>query len=197
MELQRLKKSLTLARRGWKLLKDKQDELMRLFLEKKDLFFARYGELSEEMRKVFSLAIMGNSFLGKSQTRELSGLSKRRVNLEKKPKQLFNLKVSEFEVRKDGEIFNWKKTESVVYWDKAASRLDELMEKIVEVGTLFFEIEILCREISATRRRVNSLEYIMIPNLVDTIKYINFKLEEMERASTVRLMKVKEIVRSH
>ena len=197
MELQRLKKSLTLARRGWKLLKDKQDELMRLFLEKKDLFFSLYDNLNDEMRKVFSLGIMGISFLGRDDVSELSGLSQRRVNLEKKEKHLFNLKVSEFEVKKEGKIFNWDKTESVVYWNNAVARLDELLEKIIEVGTLFFEIEILCREIAATRRRVNSLEYIMIPNLEDTIKYISFKLEEMERASTVRLMKVKEIVRSH
>ena len=81
MELQRLKKSLILARRGWKLLKDKQDELMRIFLEKKDEFFKQYRATSSEMEKILSSALAGNAFLSKKTTAELAGTTTAEVRL--------------------------------------------------------------------------------------------------------------------
>jgi len=195
--MQRLKKSLALARRGWKLLKDKQDELMRIFLEKKDEFFKKYHEVTGEVNKVFSLALLGEGFLSEKRTDALAGLSGASVSLSKKTRILFNIRIPEFQLEQTGECFNYEPEESVVYWDKAVKRASEMLDRIVSSGCRLFEMQELCREIASTRRRVNSLEYIMIPNLNETIKYINFKLEEMERSNTVRLMKVKDLVRSH
>jgi len=197
MEMQRLKKSLALARRGWKLLKDKQDELMRIFLEKKDEFFKKYHEVTGEANKVFSLALLGEGFLSEKRTASLAGLSGAAVSLSKSTKILFNIRIPEFQLKQTGECFNYEPAESVVYWDVAVRRASEMLDRIVSAGCLLFEMQELCREIAATRRRVNSLEYIMIPNLNETIKYINIKLAEMERSNTVRLMKVKDLVRSH
>ncbi|MFH1353169.1 MAG: V-type ATP synthase subunit D [bacterium] len=197
MEMQRLKKSLALARRGWKLLKDKQDELMRIFLEKKDEFFKKYHEVTGEMNNVSSLALLGEGFLSEKRAASLAGLSDASVSLSKSTKMLFNIRIPEFQLKQTGECFNYEPAESVVYWDEAVRRVSEMLGRIVFAGVLLFEMQELCREIAATRRRVNSLEYIMIPNLHETIKYINFKLEEMERSNTVRLMKVKDLVRSH
>ncbi|MBA3066684.1 V-type ATP synthase subunit D [bacterium] len=197
MEMQRLKKSLVLARRGWKMLKDKQDELMRLFLEKKDIFFKLYRECNGEMRKILSLAIAGSAFLSDEKASGLAALSHARLFLEMGVKNLFNLKLPDFHIKRFGEVIAHKAPESVIYWDRAVEEVSDLLPKIILAGSLLFEIQALCMEIASTRRRVNSLEYIMIPNITETVKYINFKLEEMERANTVRLMKVKEIVRSH
>jgi len=197
MELQRLKKSIALARRGWKLLKDKQDELMRIFLEKKDEFFKKYQETNNEMNVVLSLALLGDGFLSGKRTGELAALSGASVSLSKSIKKIFNIRILEFEVKQTGKCFNYEPEESVVYWDKSVEKASKMLDRIVYAGCLLFEIQELCREIASTRRRVNALEYIMIPNLSETIRYINFKLEEMERSNTVRLMKVKEMVRSH
>ncbi|PIU18554.1 MAG: hypothetical protein COT16_01835 [Elusimicrobia bacterium CG08_land_8_20_14_0_20_44_26] len=197
MEMQKLKKSLILARRGWKLLKDKQDELMRIFLEKKDEFFSQYHKTSSLMKKILSQAIAGSGFLSDETTSLLSKSSTARVGLDVRAKTLFNLKVPDFGVHLDGNPFNYKSSESVIYWDRAVKGVCDLMAAIVSAGLLLFEIQELCREIASTRRRVNSLEYIMIPDITETVKYISFKLDEMERSNTVRLMKVKEIVRSH
>ncbi len=197
MEMQRLKKSLVLARRGWKMLKDKQDELMRIFLEKKDDFFKLYRECNEEMRKILSLAIAGEAFLSEEKTAKLAALSRTRLFLETGMKRIFSLKVPDFQIKRSGKEIAYKAPESVIYWDEAVEKASGLLPKIILVGSLLFEIQALCMEIASTRRRVNSLEYIMIPDITETVKYINFKLEEMERANTVRLMKVKEIVRSH
>ncbi|MEA2082175.1 MAG: V-type ATP synthase subunit D [Elusimicrobiota bacterium] len=197
MEMQRMKKSLVLARRGWKMLKDKQDELMRIFLEKKDEFFKIYRECNEEMKHIMSLAIAGDAFLSEEKTSQLAALSAASLSLETGVKNIFNLKVPDFRIKHSGKEIVHKAAESVVYWDKAVEKVSELLPKIISAGALLFEIQALCMEIASTRRRVNSLEYIMIPDMTETVKYINFKLEEMERANTVRLMKVKEMVRSH
>ncbi|MBA3052114.1 MAG: V-type ATP synthase subunit D [Candidatus Omnitrophota bacterium] len=197
MEMQRLKKSLVLARRGWKMLKDKQDELMRIFLEKKDVFFKLYRKCNENMREILSLAIAGNAFLSGEKTSHLASLSGARLFLEAGVKNIFNLRVPDFHVKYSGKAITYKSAESVVYWDKAVEKAAALLPDIIAAGALLFEIQALCIEIASTRRRVNALEYIMIPNITETVKYINFKLEEMERANTVRLMKIKEIVRSH
>ncbi|MCD6311413.1 MAG: V-type ATP synthase subunit D [Elusimicrobia bacterium] len=197
MEMQRLKKSLVLARRGWKMLKDKQDELMRIFLEKKDDFFKIYRECNEEMRKILSGAIAGEAFLSEEKTAELAALSETQLFLLTGVKNIFSLKVPDFQIKRSGKEITYKAAESVIYWDKSVEKASVLLPKIILAGSLLFEIQALCMEIASTRRRVNSLEYIMIPNITETVKYINFKLEEMERANTVRLMKVKEIVRSH
>ncbi len=197
MEMQRLKKSLILARRGWKMLKDKQDELMRIFLEKKDDFFKLYRECNDQMKEILSLAIAGEAFLSEEKAARLAALSQARLFLETGVKNIFNLRVPDFQIKRSGKEIGYKPAESVVYWDESVEKASELLPKIILAGSLLFEIQALCMEIASTRRRVNSLEYIMIPNMTETVKYINFKLEEMERANTVRLMKVKEIVRSH
>ncbi|MCD6422538.1 MAG: V-type ATP synthase subunit D [Elusimicrobia bacterium] len=197
MELQRLKKTLQIARRGWKLLKDKQDELMKNFLEKKDIFFEEYEKLNKEIKKIFSLAVLGDGFLSPEQTEKLAKKSEAKISVKMKQKILFGVTSAEFDVQKSANPINYKKSQSVLYWDRAVELLNENIEKILKVGALLFEIRSLCEEIASTRRRVNSLEYRMIPDLIETIKFINFKLEEMERANTVRLMKVKDIVRRH
>lgn len=197
MEMQRLKKSLILARRGWKMLKDKQDELMRIFLEKKDDFFKLYRECNDQMREILSLAITGEAFLSEEKAARLAALSQARLFLETGVKNIFNLRVPDFRIKRSGKEIAYKSAESVVYWDESVEKASELLPKIISAGSLLFEIQALCMEIASTRRRVNSLEYIMIPNMTETVKYINFKLEEMEMSNTVRLMKVKEIVRSH
>ena len=170
---------------------------MRIFLEKKEEFFKKYRSVNEEMKLILSLAVNGESFLSANYAEKLSFMSEASVSLKATVKRVFNLRVPGFEAGRTGKFFGYEKAESVFYWDASVRLLSERMEDIIEAGCLLFEIQELCREIASTRRRVNSLEYIMIPNLVETIRYIDFKLEEMDRSNTVRLMKVKEIVRSH
>jgi V/A-type H+-transporting ATPase subunit D len=76
-------------------------------------------------------------------------------------------------------------------------KMQEIMEDLLEMARLWKAVELLSREIEVTRRRVNALEHILIPNIKETIRYISNRLEEMERSHQVQLMRIKEIVRSH
>jgi V/A-type H+-transporting ATPase subunit D len=76
-------------------------------------------------------------------------------------------------------------------------RLYELMPSIVKLAQIEASIRLMAEEIERTRRRVNALEYVMIPNLEETVRFITSKLDENERANTTRLLKIKEMIRSH
>ena len=92
-----------------------------------------------------------------------------------------------------GEDWQFKK----MVLDIGLKKAQNLLQDLMELGRLWKAVELLSREIETTRRRVNALEHILIPNLKDTIHYISARLEEMERSYQVQLMRVKEIVRSH
>ena len=194
MELMRLRLRLVLAERGHKLLKDKLEEIMRRFLEIMKHLYDLQEKVSTKLEKIF----LSFAFVRTQKTKkELENLiPEGKLILETKEERIFNLTIPRFEVKElkisDYDFLN---TESEL--DIGMKKLQELLGDLMEMARLWKAVELLSHEIETTRRRVNALEHILIPNIKETINYISGRLEEMERSYQVQLMRVKEIVRSH
>lgn len=197
MELLRLKRRIAIARRGHRLLKDKQDELVRQFLPLIEQVVNLRKEVEEKLEQalksfLLARAVMSPEYLGEALT---SSQLKTKINLIYT--QLFNLRVPKVSVEFAGNPHTYGMVFTSAELDLALERYQEVLPLMLELSALEKTVELLALEIEKTRRRVNALEYTLIPNLLETIKYITAKLTEAERDNLTRLMKIKEIVRAH
>ncbi|MCK4545644.1 V-type ATP synthase subunit D, partial [candidate division WOR-3 bacterium] len=119
------------------------------------------------------------------------------ISIDVRKRNLMSVRVPEFRREAEGKIRSYGYAFTSGELDASLQALDNIMERIVMLAEKEKTIQLLADEIEKTRRRVNALEYIMIPNIEDTIKYISQRLAEIERSNTTRLMKVKDIVRAH
>lgn len=198
MELKRLKVRLATARRGHKLLKDKRDELMKQFLDivriNRDLR-ARVEQSLIRAQKNFAVAsaIMSPEMLEQSLL-----LPKQSVSLDMTFKNIMSVEVPEytFQMKNDdpAEIFPYSYAMTSGELDDAVQGLSDIMSDLLELAQMEKSAQLLAQEIEKTRRRVNALEYVMIPQLDETIRYITMKLDENERGNLTRLMKVKDMM---
>ena len=194
MELLRLRKRVALARRGHKLLKDKQDELMRRFLK----LLARTRELRQEVEDglreayrsfAYASATTPSHVLDVAFTLSQAGLSVRTQTV-----HVMNLRVPRFTAELTGKIFGYGFTFTSGALDIALERYREILPKMLELAEREKSLEMMSDEIERTRRRVNALEYVLIPNIEETIRSITLRLAEMERATLTRVMKVKAML---
>ncbi len=196
MELKKLKVRLTTARRGHKLLKDKRDELMKRFLdvvrEEKELradLETRYTAVKGSF--AIAAATMSPQILSESLL-----LPKSEGSLSVSEENLMSVMVPKFDydesARTDGASYGFAFTSGEL--DAAVSELSSMTSDLVRLAELEKSAELLADEIEKTRRRVNALENIMIPDFEMTIKSIAMKLDENERGNTTRLMKVKDMM---
>jgi len=198
MELTRIKKSLAVATKGHRLLKDKRDELMRQFLgimrEAKELREKVEKNLSDANR---SLAVAG-SVLQREVINSALLMPKQEVMLDVKKRNIMSVDVPVFETKMrssaESDIFSYGYAFTGGDLDFAIMSLSEVLSEMMRLAELEKSAEMLAGEIERTRRRVNALEYVMIPNYQATIKRITMKLDEAERSNTVRLMKVKDMM---
>jgi len=194
MENLKLKRRRDLAVRGHKLLKDKQDELMRNFLELigelKGLRDKTEDALIDALRR-FTLA---NCELSPAEQNAVFAVPGVQFSLEVETKRLMNLRVPHFKAKLEGNplAYSMRATDSDA--DFALVQIAEVLELLLRLAEAEKKMALLADELDRTRRRVNALEYTLIPDLKETIKYITQKLEELERGNLVRLMKVKEII---
>ena len=197
MELLRLKKRLVLARRGYDLLKRKQDELMRQFLE----LLENIGNLRNDIETRIAAAhrsfLMARSVMDRESMEEAIMFPNQKLTLNVATVPVMSLRLPRFEVRSEGKVYSYGLLNTSAELDSALGDYSELLPEMLRLAEIERSVELLATEIEVTRRRVNALEYILIPNLRDTIKYIRMRLDEMERSNLSRLMRVKEIVRSH
>ncbi|MBI5573138.1 MAG: V-type ATP synthase subunit D [Elusimicrobia bacterium] len=197
MELLKVRRRLILARRGHKLLKDKQDELVRQFI----LLIKKTSDLRDEVEKKLSVLyknyIMTKAVQSKVITDYLISSSAQKVEIKRHQKIFMNIPLVEFSLNfsQPDEQYNFFNASSKM--DFVISGAKELLPQIINLSQSEFQLQLLALEIERTRRRVNALEYIFIPSLIETTKYITMKMSELERDSITRLMRVKEIVRSH
>lgn len=196
MELRRLKTRLKTAVRGHKLLKDKSDETIRQFM----LYIKENKRLREEIESEVSLALRSfllASAVTTSQVMEeavaMPGFS---VELKTSDKNVMSVSVPVIEVlpgdKKELYPYSFASVSSEL--DSSISNLSELLIKLIKLAEVEKTCNMLADEIEKNRRRVNALEYVMIPQLQETIKYITMKLDENERSNTIRLMKVKTMI---
>lgn len=198
MELTRLKTRLKTATRGHKLLKDKRDELMRRFLDivrkNRELRNRVESGLMEAMGTfTTAAAIMSSDFLEQSLL-----YPKQSVELGVSYKNVMSVYVPEYEFKTRNEdpadIYPYGFAQTSGELDDALSALSGVFKDMLELAQIEKTMQLLAQEIERTRRRVNALEYIMIPDMQAQIKYITMKLDENERGSITRLMKVKDMI---
>ncbi len=191
MELRRLKDRLKTAERGHKLLKDKSDEMVRQFLtlirENKRLREEIDGEVAEALR-LFSLSA-GQPL----ETLQAIALPTLAASITVGTKNVMGVDVPYMQTSRVGDVeLPYALCAAPAELDDAVLKLTELADKLLHLAEVEKTCNMLADEIEKNRRRVNALEYVMIPQLKETIKYILMKLDENERAAVVRLMKVKD-----
>lgn len=197
MELLKLKKRLGLADRGHKLLKRKQDELMRQFLERVEQIGDLRRRIEEGLAAAHKGFLMARSVMDRESMEESIMFPNQRLSLNVSTVPVMNLRLPKFDVKSQGNVYSYGLSNTSAELDSALGAYSELLPEMLKLSEIERGVELLANEIETTRRRVNALEYILIPNLEETIKYITMRLEEIERSNLSRLMKVKEIIRSH
>ncbi len=195
MELRRLKTRLKTATRGHKLLKDKSDEMVRQFMlyirENKRLRDQVEQELANAM-KSFMLARAVSSDAVIEEAISMPGV---KVNLETSEKNVMSVNVPVFDISSEvKELYPYSFASVTSELDMSIASLTTLLPKLLKLAEVEKTCNMLADEIEKNRRRVNALEYVMIPQLIETIKYITMKLDENERSATIRLMKVKSMI---
>ena len=198
MELSKLKKKLTVARRGHKLLKDKCDELMRQFLLLVKENKALRMEVEEGIRNAHKSMIVARSVMKEEEISNALMVSKQEIQVEKKERSIMSVAIPVFETsfktENEQDIFSYGYAFTSGALDGALLEYFDVMPKMMKLAEIEKSCQILSMEIERTRRRVNALEHVIIPQYEETIKYIRMKLEENERGNITRLMKVKEMV---
>ncbi len=194
MELLRLRRRLALAQRGHKLLKDKLEELMRQFLD----IIRQLKEIEERVREKFQKISLSFAL---ARTRSgypelMESIPEGKLVLEIEKERILNLTVPRFKIAAV-EVSDYSLITTESELDIGLKKTKEVLPDLLELARLWRAAELLSSEIETTRRRVNALEYILIPNIKETIAYISARLEEIERSYQVQLMRVKEIVRGH
>ena len=197
MALSELKLRLVTAKRGHKLLKDKQDELMRQFInltkENKKLRVEVEKELSESFKSfLLASATMSPLFLESAVS-----FPKEKLSVEIKSKNIMSVNVPEMKFVKEemeGSIFPYGFVQTSAELDDTVVKLQKVLDNLLSLAEIEKSCQLMADEIEKTRRRVNALEYSTIPNLEETVKDIRMKLDENERATITRLMKVKQML---
>ena len=196
MELLKLRRRLQLARRGHKLLKDKQEELMRRFMALVGDARKQREEVEEELQKALQFFLSARFETFEPEMEQALKYTQREIALKTRIEPVMNLRVPYFQIEMFGE-FGYGFLEATGDLDRSLRTLNALLPRMVQMAEVEKHVSMLADELERTRRRVNALEHILIPSLQETIKYISNKLSELERGNITRLMKVKEIVRKH
>lgn len=197
MELQGLKTKLNTARRGHKLLKDKCDELMRSFMALIRENRALRREVEEELLAAEKALAAARCATGGQICDTALMLPKMRIDLEIKEKNIMSVHTPVFSTSTTGkstDVFSYGYAFTSGEMDDAIAALGAISEKLLRLAQMEKTTSMLAREIEKTRRRVNALEHVLIPDYEDTIRFITMKLDENERSTTVRLMKVKDMM---
>lgn len=196
MELTRLKGRLATATRGHKLLKDKRDEMVRQFM----LQIKRNKELREQIDVKLSQAMkrfsVAEARMGEDAVTEALLCPAREATVTVDRRNMMNIDVPKltYEGKTDTADLPYGFAFSSGELDQAVLDIAELMPLLIELAEVEKTCNMLADEIEKTRRRVNALEHVMIPEMQENIKYIVMRLEENERSTTTRLMKVKEMM---
>ena len=198
MQLTKLKKQLATAVRGHKMLKDKRDELMRRFIDLVQENKRLRDKVEKELQECNSHFVNASAVMSK-QALDASLMSpKQQVSVEVGSKNVMSVNIPELtsstRTSDEGDIFPYGFAFTSFELDDAVMSLNELLPDLIRLAEIEKSCELMSAEIEKTRRRVNSLEHVMIPRYQETIKYISMKLEENDRSSRTRLMKVKDML---
>jgi len=196
MELLRLKKRLVVAKRGHKLLKDKRDaliqEFIRLVKENKTI----REELEDKLMKCYVIFSNASSLMSKITLEETLMFPKAKSTIELTFKNIMSVNVPKYIFKYEGNFYAYSLINTTPELDIALRNFYEILPLMLQLAELDKAVSLLADEIEKTRRRVNALEYVLIPDLEETIKFITMKLDEMARSTTSAIMRIKEIIRA-
>lgn len=198
MELTRLKNRLKTARRGHKLLKDKRDELMKQFLEVVRENRALRAKVEEALLKAHGAFVVAAALMSPEALEQSLLYPKQSVALSMTFKNIMSVEVPVYsfqtENRESADVYPYGFAFTAGAVDDAVDALAGICQDLLRLAQAEKTTQLLAQEIEKTRRRVNALEYVKIPQMEESVKYISMKLDENERAATIRLMKVKEML---
>lgn len=198
MVLNQMKGRLKTASRGHKLLKDKRDELMRQFMDVVRRNKELRTKVEQGLTEAFGALSVASAVMSPEMLEQALLYPRQSVTLDVSFKNIMsvNVPVYDFQTKtaEEGDIFPYGLAQTSGELDDAMTALSGVFEDMLELAQVEKTMQLLAQEIEKTRRRVNALEYVMIPDLQKNIKYISMKLEENENSTKVRLMKVKEMV---
>jgi V/A-type H+-transporting ATPase subunit D len=195
MVLLSLKKRLNIAKRGHKLLKQKQDELLRVIQKTINLLASMRKEVEEELIKALRQFFLARAYQDKDIFEGSFLLLDTDIELSLEKEKVMNVPLPRYQKSLKGEIVSYGFAMTSPTLDVALSSLMKVFERLIEMAQLEKRITLLAKEMDKTRRRVNALEYILIPEIENTVREINMKLEEREREKNSRLMIIKDVIR--
>ena len=198
MEMKRIQTRYQTARKGHKLLKDKRDELMKQFLDVVREDKALRERVEEALGKVYQSFTVASAVSSPKMLEEALICPKKEGELSVEYKNMMSVTVPVFHLRVHAEggsdSYNYGMAFTSGELDSSLRELNDILEDLIRLAELEKTAQLLAEEIERTRRRVNALEYILMPQYLATIKTIKMKLDENERGNTTRLMKVKDMM---
>ena len=196
MELLRLKKRLLVAKRGYKLLKDKRDALIQVFVRLAKESDTVREELEENLLKCYTFFSNASNLMSKLTLEETLLFPKAKSETEVSFKNIMSVNVPQYEFKCEGKYYSYSLVDTTAELDGALKKYHDILPLMLKVAELDRAIALLANEIEKTRRRVNALEYVIIPDLEETIAFITMKLDEMARSTNSAIMRIKDIIRA-
>ena len=198
MELTNLKRKLVTARRGHKLLKDKRDELMRRFLDMVRENKALRREVEEAIFEANKHISVARSVMSGEALDVALMMPKQELSLDVSNRNVMSVNIPVFDIQmrsaNESDAYSYGFAYTSGDLDEAVENLSDVFKQMVRLAEIEKSCQMMSAEIEKTRRRVNALEHVLIPQYMETIKYITMKLDENERSTTTRLMKVKDMM---
>ncbi len=196
MELSKLKKRLVVARRGHKLLKDKRDELMKQFLELVRANKELRESVEQRIGEVYDSFLIASAITSRQTLEAAISFPNKKTTVSVSTRNIMSVNVPVFTIEEGGggDAFPYGYYGTSIDLDQSIRSLQALLPHLLELAEKEKSSQLLAAEIEKTRRRVNALEYVMIPRLQETIRFITMKLDENERGNLTRLMKVKDMM---
>ena len=198
MELTRLKRKLITTRRGHKLLKDKRDELMRQFMDMVRQNMELRKKVEEGIAKANKNFVLAKSTMSDEAVKVAFMAAKQEVSLEVSDKNVMSVEIPIFDAKMktndENDIYSYGFAFTSSDLDDAVKSLSDVLPDMLKLAEIEKGCRLMAAEIEKTRRRVNALEHVLIPETEANIKYISSKLDENERSTQIRLMKVKDML---
>ncbi|MDR2390356.1 MAG: V-type ATP synthase subunit D [Planctomycetota bacterium] len=194
MQLLRLKKRLVMSRRGHKLMKDKMEGLVQAFIELVSDYASLRDEIDRSLPSILGLFMLAGGISGEEAITAALEECDTRLEVAITRKSVMSVPCPEVELKGFELRPSYSTLSTTTDFDHACTSLRDIFPRLLKLASMEETVVRMADEIEKTRRRVNALEYIMIPSLKSTIKEISSKLEEAERSSRARLMKVKAMI---
>ena len=198
MELTRLKKKLNTAVKGHRLLKDKRDELMREFLELVKVNMQLREKVEKGIDRANKNFVLAKAGMSEQTLRTALMAPKQEVSLVQDKKNVMSVDIPVFDFKTkspdENDIYSYGFAFTSGDLDGAVDSLSAVFPDMLKLAEVEKSCQLMAAEIEKTRRRVNALEHVIIPETQESIKYITMKLDENERSTQVRLMKVKSMM---